>query len=55
LTEEADSSTAAWARAPDRERLEGRGSGPEDALLALTVELKKLRRFSSIGADRLGE
>ena len=27
----------------DRERLEGRGSGPQDALLALTVELKKLK------------
>ena len=32
----------AWARGPNRERLEGRGSGPQDALLALTVELKKL-------------
>ena len=31
----------AWARGPDRERLEGRGSGPHDALLALTVELKE--------------
>ena len=32
----------AWARGPDRERLEGRGSGPGDALLALTVKLKEL-------------
>lgn len=32
----------AWARGPDKERLEGRGSGPGDALVALTVELKKL-------------
>jgi len=27
----------AWARGPDRERLEGRGTGPHDALLQLTV------------------
>lgn len=32
----------AWARRPDRERLEGRGSGPHDALMALTVQLKEL-------------
>ena len=32
----------AWARGPDKERLEGRGSGPHDALLALTVRLKEL-------------
>ena len=28
----------AWARGPDKERLEGRGSGPQDALLELTVK-----------------
>ena len=33
----------AWARGPDRERLEGRGKGPGDALLALTVELRNLK------------
>ena len=33
----------AWARGPDRERLEGRGTGPQDALLELTVKLKELR------------
>jgi len=32
----------AWARGPDRERLEGRGTGPHDALLALTVQLRTL-------------
>ena len=32
----------AWARGPDRERLEGRGSGPGDALLALTAKLREL-------------
>ena len=32
----------AWARGPNKERLEGRGSSPEDALLELTVKLKEL-------------
>jgi hypothetical protein len=32
----------AWARGPKGERLEGRGSGPQDALLELTVRLKGL-------------
>jgi hypothetical protein len=32
----------AWAQGPDMERLEGRGRGPGDALLALTVKLKAL-------------
>jgi len=32
----------AWARGPNKERIEGRGSSPEDALLALTVELREL-------------
>jgi hypothetical protein len=32
----------AWARGPNRERLEGRGSGPQDALMELTVKLKEL-------------
>lgn len=32
----------AWARGPNKERLEGRGSGPQDALLALTMRLKGL-------------
>ena len=32
----------AWARGPNKERLEGRGSGPHDALLELTVKLKEL-------------
>jgi len=32
----------AWARGPEKERLEGRGSGPQDALLELTVKLKEL-------------
>ena len=32
----------AWARRPNMERLEGRGSGPHDALLELTVKLKEL-------------
>ena len=32
----------AWAKGPKGERLEGRGSGPHDALLALTVKLKEL-------------
>ena len=34
----------AWARGPAGERLEGRGTGPHDALLALTVELKEQAR-----------
>ncbi len=34
---------SAGARGPDKERLEGRGSGPQDALLALTVNLRELR------------
>ena len=34
----------AWARGPDRERLEGRGTGPLDALLELTVKLRELSR-----------
>ena len=33
----------AWARGPNKERLEGRGSGTQDALLELTVKLKALR------------
>ena len=32
----------AWARGPNKERLEGRGTGPQDALLELTVKLKGL-------------
>ena len=32
----------AWARGPNKERLEGRGTGPQDALLELTVKLKEL-------------
>ena len=32
----------AWARGPEGERLEGRGTGPQDALLQLTVKLKGL-------------
>ncbi len=32
----------AWARGPKGERLEGRGSGPQDALLELTVRLTGL-------------
>ena len=32
----------AWARGPNKERLEGRGSGPGNALLALTGKLKEL-------------
>ena len=32
----------AWARGQNRERLEGRGTGPHDALLAITVRLKEL-------------
>lgn len=31
-----------WARGPNKERLEGRGSGPQDAL-ELTVKLKALK------------
>lgn len=31
----------AWARGPDKERLEG-GKSPEDSLLQLTVKLKEL-------------
>jgi len=31
-----------WARGPNREPLEGRGSAPGDALLALTMRLKEL-------------
>ena len=34
----------AKARGPNKERLEGRGSGPQDALLELTVKLKELSR-----------
>lgn len=34
----------AWARGPKGERLEGRGSGPHDALLQLTVHLRGLSR-----------
>lgn len=30
----------AWARGPNGERLQGDGTSPEDALLALTVELR---------------
>ena len=30
-------------RGPTQERLEGRGSGPQDALLELTVKLKELK------------
>ena len=33
----------AWARRPGKGRLEGRGSGPQDALLELAVKLKELR------------
>ena len=33
----------AWARGPNKERLEGRGTGSQDALLELTVKLKELR------------
>ena len=32
----------AWARGQNRERLEGRGTGPHNALLAITVKLKDL-------------
>ena len=32
----------AWARGPDRERPDGRGTGPSDALLQLRVKLKEL-------------
>ena len=32
----------AWARGPNKERIEGRGPSPQDALLALTVELRAL-------------
>ena len=32
----------AWARGPKNERAEGRGTGPHDALLELTVKLKGL-------------
>jgi len=31
----------AWARGPKKERLEGRRSGQQDALLELTVKLKE--------------
>ena len=34
----------AWAKGPNKERLEGRGSGPQDALLELTVKLKGLSK-----------
>ncbi len=34
----------AWARGPRGERLEGRGTGPHDALFQLTVHLKGLSR-----------
>lgn len=33
----------AWARGPKGERIEGRGSGPQDALLELTVKRKELK------------
>ena len=32
----------AWARGPNKERMEGRGSGPQDALLELSVKLRDL-------------
>jgi hypothetical protein len=32
----------AWARGPDKERVEGRGPVPHDALYALTLRLKEL-------------
>lgn len=32
----------AWARGPNKERLEGRGKGPGDALTALTVKFNGL-------------
>jgi len=32
----------AWARGPNKGRLEGRGSSPGDAVTALTVSLKAL-------------
>ena len=32
----------AWAVGPDRERVSGDGASPEDALLALTVQLREL-------------
>ena len=32
----------AWARGPNTERLEVRGTGPQDALLELTVKLREL-------------
>ena len=34
----------AWARGPNKERLEGRGSGPQDALLELTGHLRGVSR-----------
>ena len=40
LTSRQRSRGAPWARGPNKERLEGRGSRPQDALLELTVELK---------------
>ena len=33
----------AWARGPNKERLEGRGPSPEDALTTLALRLKELR------------
>ena len=33
----------AWARGPDKERVEGRGTSPHDALSELTLRLKKLK------------
>ena len=38
-----DEEWCAWARGPDRERLEGRGSSPQDALLELTVRFRELK------------
>jgi hypothetical protein len=32
----------AWARGPNKERLEGRGPSPHDALVTLTVQLERL-------------
>ncbi len=35
---------AAWATGPNGERLQAHGDSPEDALLALTVQLRGLSR-----------
>jgi hypothetical protein len=32
----------AWARGPNKERVEGRGDSPQDALLELTAHLQEL-------------